>query len=340
MSRIKVGVLRGGPSSEFEISLKSGETVLRNLSEEKYSAEEVFIDRKGVWHVGGVPFEPEHATKRFDVLFNALHGAYGEDGRIQRLLGSLGVSYTGSGTLGSSLAMNKAKAKEFFKKAGLKTASHAVLRPDGDVFEIERDGKREKYYLLDLPQVAKELFLTFPQPAVVKPLSGGSSVGIGIAYGAGELTSALGSLLEEGSDVILEEFIKGREATCGVVEGFRGEDVYSLLPVEIIPPQENKFFDYDAKYSGKSQEICPARFDDDIKGNLMEGARLAHEILGLAHYSRSDFIVTPGGSIYILETNTLPGLTEESLLPKSIAAVGSNLRDFLDHLIGLALGKK
>lgn len=340
MHRTRVGVLRGGPSSEFEVSLKSGEAVLRNLSEDKYHATDVFIDRRGVWHIDGLPFDHIHATKRFDVLFNALHGTYGEDGTLQGLLDRVGARYTGSGKLGSALAMNKAKAKEIFKKTGVSTPSHATIRPEGDIFEMERDGKREQYHLAELPRVSKELFLTFPQPAVVKPLASGSSVGVRVVYGPRELEEAIAELLAKNTSIILEEFLKGKEATCGVVEGFRGEHLYALPPIEIIPPKESKFFDYDAKYGGGTEEICPGRFSASVRDALMDVSKKAHEALGLSHYSRSDFIVMPSGKTYILETNTLPGLTAESLLPKSLTAVGANLGDFLDHLIELALKEK
>jgi D-alanine-D-alanine ligase len=340
MHRTRVGVLRGGPSPEFEVSLKTGDVVLRHLSEEKHHSTDIFIDRQRVWHIGGLPFDHAHVTKRFDVLFNALHGTYGEDGTLQGLLDGIGARYTGSGKLGSALAMNKAKAKEIFKKAGIRTASHATLHPEGDMFELVRDGKREEYDMGDLHRLSKELFLTFPQPAVVKPLASGSSVGVRLVYGPKELEEAMEELLAEGTSIILEEFIKGEEATCGVVEGFRGENLYALPPIEIVPPKESKFFDYDAKYGGETQEICPGRFSTPIKDALMDASKKAHEALGLSHYSRSDFIVKPSGSIYILETNTLPALTDQSLLPKSLAAVGANLGDFLDHLIELALKEK
>ena len=136
---------------------------------------------------------------------------------------------------------------------------------------------------------------------------------------------------------MVEENIKGREATCGVVDKFRGNDFYSLLPIEIIKPEKSDFFDYEAKYCGGSQEICPGNFSRDEKEAIQELAVAAHKVLGLRHYSRSDFIISPGRGIYILEVNTLPGLTAESLLPKSLQAVGCSLPDFLDHLITLAL---
>ena len=137
----------------------------------------------------------------------------------------------------------------------------------------------------------------------------------------------------------MEEYIRGREATCGVVDDFRGHKTYPLLPIEIAPPAGKKFFDYEAKYSGQSTEICPSQFSIEEKRELGELAAAVHKLLGLKHYSRTDFIVSPRG-IYILEVNSLPGLTAESLVPKSLAALGVPLPHFLDHVVSLALGRK
>jgi len=177
-------------------------------------------------------------------------------------------------------------------------------------------------------------------PAVVKPVSAGSSVGVSLAHSLGELETALEEAFRYSDQAIVEEKISGREATCGVIENFRGLPVYSLLPVEIIKPQDRDFFDYHAKYSGKSQEICPGNFSAGEKEEIQRLAKEAHRVLGLRHYSRSDFIIHPKRGIYILETNSLPGLTPESLFPISLEAVGSNLPEFLDHIVTEALTRR
>ena len=130
----------------------------------------------------------------------------------------------------------------------------------------------------------------------------------------------------------------GREATCGVLENFRGERYYALPVIEICPPV-GRFFDYEVKYNGETREICPGRFDRETSQKIKEAAVLAHRVLGCRHYSRSDFIVSPKRGVFVLETNTLPGMTEQSLLPKSLAAIGVSFRAFLTHLINLALGR-
>jgi D-alanine-D-alanine ligase len=323
MSRTKVGVLRGGPSSEYEVSLKTGKSVIDNLSSEKYEALDIFIDRDGVWHHQGLPITPEKLFKKVDVIFNALHGAYGEDGTVQKILDQFAIPYTGSKSLASAIGMNKVLSKKIYKDHGLKTPLHKVLH------------KKEHQ-----PEHVAVIFKSFPMPVVVKPVCGGSSLGTNIAVTLAELDNAIEDAFKYGNQIMIEEFISGKEATCGVVDNFRDKDVYSLLPIEIRKPSDAKFFDYNAKYGGKTEEICPGNFAAAEKKIIQEMSEKAHRALGLRHYSRSDFIIHPRRGIYILETNTLPGLTSESLLPKSLKAIGCNFQNFLEHLIDLALRGK
>ena len=319
MHRTKVAILRGGPGSESEISFKTGKNVLNNLPD-NYIPTDVFISKSGDWHVDGVVINPQKLFQGTDVVFNALHGEYGEDGKLQQFLDHSQVKYTGSGALASALAMNKVMAKEIFISAGLKTPVFKVIKKG----EITHD-------------IAHKIFTTFPMPAIIKPNGSGSSVGVSLVKKMHDILPAIDKAIKHADTIIVEEFIEGKEATCGVIEKFKGKDIYSLLPVEIRKPKENTFFDYDAKYSGKSEEICPGNFSKKESEKIQEMAIQAHKALGLRHYSRSDFIVHPKRGIYILEVNTLPGLTKESLLPKSIEAVGSSLPQFLDHILTLAL---
>jgi D-alanine-D-alanine ligase len=321
-ARIKVAVLRGGPSGEYDVSLKTGATVLKHLPQ-KYEPYDVWIDKQGHWHRQGIAMKPNHALRSIDVVFNALHGEYGEDGKVQRDLDQLGIPYTGAGSLASAIGMNKILSKEQFKKAGIKTPIYKVLEVTDD-----------------LDDKIVELFRTFPHPAVVKPATSGSSLGVSIVHTLAELREGVKNAFQYARKVLIEEYIKGKEATCGVVDNFRGKDIYALIPVEIVP-QDKKFFDYEAKYQGKSQEICPPKsFTHDQKRELEELAVKVHQALNLRHYSRTDFIVSPKRGIYVLEVNTLPGLTSESLLPKSLHAVGMKLPDFFDHVLSLALEKR
>ncbi len=322
MQGIVVGVLRGGPSSEHEVSLRSGHAVLSNLSPEKYTARDIYIDKQGVWHERGVATRPERVLPSVDAVIVMLHGSYGQDGQVQRLLEQYGVPYTGSDPWASHISAHKVMAKEQVARAGLTTPRYRYVENveaiDGMVLEAVR---------------------TFSQPVVVKPVDSGSSVGVSLAGGYAQVHGAVSDLFAAGTrGVLIEEFIRGTEATVGIVEGLRGEELYALPPVEIVPPATAQFFSYDAKYSGATREICPGRFSRTVSDELMEAARTAHRELGLRHYSRSDFIVSPKG-IYFLETNNAAavGMTNESLFPKSLAAVGVDFPDFLDHLISRTL---
>lgn len=322
MQRIKVAVLRGGPGVEHEVSLKTGKNVLENLSD-RYVPIDVFVAKDKSWYLDGVAVTPEKLFKNTDVVFNAMHGEYGEDGKVQQLMDHFGVKYTGSKVLASALGMNKVLAKDIFVKSGLKTPVYKVIKKVDNIQGLDQ-----------------RIFKTFSMPVIIKPGGSGSSVGVTLVKVLKDILPAVEKALRYSDAVIVEEFIIGKEATCGVVEKFRKESIYPLLPVEIKKPKEFDFFDYDAKYSGCSSEICPGNFSQKEKKVIQDMAIEAHKLLGLKHYSRSDFIVSPKRGIYILEVNTLPGLTKESLLPKSLEAIGCSLSNFLDHVISLALSEK
>ena len=324
---IRVGVLRGGPSSEYEISLQTGGNVLKCLREkfsDKYIARDILIDKKGNWHIDGMSTTPAQLASRLDVAFNALHGAYGEDGTVQHICEVHGIPMTGSKSLSSAVGMNKVLSRNVYKNHGIKTALGK------EIFSND--------IVTDRINVARELFRSFPIPAVVKPVSAGSSVGVSIVRTQQELITALEEAARHGASVLVEEYIQGTEVTVGVIEKFRNQDLYALPAVEIRP--HSQFFDYQAKYKGMSEEIVPARLPHKIKDTLSNIAKKAHQALGLRHYSRSDFIIHPRRGIYILETNTLPGLTDESLIPKALRSVGSDTHQLVDHLIQLALAER
>ncbi|MFH0755051.1 MAG: D-alanine--D-alanine ligase [bacterium] len=319
MKKIKVAVLRGGPGVENEISMKSGKNILENLSD-KYIPMDIFISKDKIWYLDGVAISPEKLFKNIDIVFNAMHGEYGEDGKIQQIMNHFGIKYTGSKILASAISMNKVLTKDIFIKAGLKTPIYKIIKK-GD----------------NLENIDQIIFKTFSLPAIIKPGNSGSSLGISLVKIFKDILPAIKNALKYSDIIIIEEFIKGKEATCGVIENFRKESIYPLLPVEIIKPKNFEFFDYDAKYSGISDKVCPGNFSDKEKIIIQKMAVEAHKVLGLRHYSRADFIVNPKRGIYILEVNSLPGLTKESLFPKSLEAVGCSIPHFLDHIITLAL---
>jgi D-alanine-D-alanine ligase len=317
-----VAVLRGGPSREHEVSLKSGAAILANLPEPRYTARDIYIDKQGAWHLFGKPIPPARALRQLDAALIALHGDYGEDGEVQKVLERFGVPYAGADPLGSFLAMHKVLAKERVKEAGVRTAEYALVEDAAQAGEA-----------------AHAIIRRFPQPVVVKPVGWGSSIGVSIVGGYAPVLAAIEGLFAEGArSVLVEELIRGREVTVGVVEDLRSDPLYVLPAVEIVPPAGD-FFSYEAKYSGVSREICPALFPRKAGDALARAARAAHQALGLRHYSRSDFIITEAGEPYYLETNTLPGMTAESLFPKALAAVGLTMPLFLDHLVNLALAR-
>ncbi|HET8574765.1 MAG TPA: D-alanine--D-alanine ligase [Candidatus Paceibacterota bacterium] len=327
MSKIRVGVLRGGPSSEYEVSLKSGQSVLESLPE-KYEVSDILITRDGAWNVSGLMSSPVRAMRRTDVFFNALHGEYGEDGKLQQMLDHHQFPYTGSGALASAFGMHKLLSKKRFAEAGL-------LTPQFYFFRENPLSKNHEGLELLAAKRASEVFRAFPGPWVVKPVAGGSSIGVTVARTVEALTAALLEALLKDEIMFVEEMIAGKEATCGVLEQYRSDKYFALPPIEIRAP--SGFFDYQSKYDGSSEEIPYGSFSGREIESIQKTAKKVHEILGLKHYSRTDCMVTPRGEIYVLEVNTLPGLTSESLLPKSLRAAGIAFPAFLDHVITSAL---
>ncbi len=288
---LRVGVLRGGPSPEYDVSLKTGATVLSHLADVCQPVD-IFISKNGALHVDGRELETARILNHIDVVWNGLHGAYGEDGRVQEILDRHGAKYTGSDRFSSAVSMNKHMTKDRAAEAGIRTPVFAFVR--------ERDSVRDK---------ASEIFHSIPHPLIVKPATGGSSIGLYFVQSFPELLVALETILAAYDCAIVEEYITGREATCGVINHFRGQETYALPVVEIIPPPDKKLFDYSAKYSGESREVCPANFDSKTKKEIEKISAHIHDALGLSHYSRSDFIVSPRRGVYFLEVNALPGLT-------------------------------
>ncbi len=318
----RVAVLMGGPSSEHDVSVLSGLNVIRALAGlPQYQAVPIYITNNGAWLVGDerVWMNPGDALRAVDVAFNALHGEYGEDGKVQHILGHHQIPYTGSEALASSIAMNKVLAQKILESEGVRMPRSLVLGAHN----------------LDTRTV-----LAFaPAPWIVKPVSRGSSVGVSKVRSHAELPAAFQKALQYDSKLIVQEYISGREITCGVIEGHGGEDVRALPPVEIIPPEGADFFDYQVKYNGQTQELCPADFHGAMLKLIQDTAKKVHRILGFRHYSRTDMILKPSDQtrrapeLYVLEANTLPGLTGESLLPKSARAIGIEFPDLVSHLI-------
>ncbi len=299
--RTIVGVLRGGPSSEYDLSLKTGAQVLQAFDRERYDARDIFIDRQGVWHQGGVPMLPARSLAGLDVVFNVVHGDYGEDGRLHRVLDALKVPYTGANLPTSILTYNKHHTRAVVKGLGIKMPHARVMeRPE------------------DVHGAALELFRSFPHPAIVKPVVGGPVYSANSFHG---LESALERAWQNSPKILIEEYIPGRRAHVGLIEDFRGEKVYALLPGD--------------------RDRVPGLFGAQEKHALIDAARRVHEGLNLSHYSHVDFVVGKRG-VYFLEASTATGvpLHSDSSFSRALHAVGVKLSHFVDHVIDLARRKK
>jgi D-alanine-D-alanine ligase len=324
MNRIRVAILRGGLSEEYTVSLMTGAAVLECIDQNQFDPIDVVISKCGEWLVDGRVRLPEHVLHCVDVVFIALHGTYGEDGTLQRFLDRFCVPYTGSKAFASSIAMNKLMTKNFLKDASFKFPKHWHVRSD-----VEDE----------LGSVSDSITALFGPEYIIKPVASGSSVGAMRVKNQALLRQAMADALDIYDEIMVEEYISGKEATCGVVERFRGESFYALPPIEIVKPESAEFFDQKVKYDGSTKEYCPARFQNSTKNDIETYAKHIHETLGLSQYSRSDFIIGEDG-IYFLEVNTLPGLTKKSLFPKALEAIGTPYSEFVTHLLTDAMNHK
>jgi D-alanine-D-alanine ligase len=302
--KAKIAVVMGGTSSEREISIQTGSGVMRALHDLGYEAQSLDYDGRFIDAIREVA--P-------DVVFNALHGPGGEDGQIQGILDFLRIPYTGSSIEAAALAMDKHLTKKLCAAEGLPTAAW-------DLFDLTGG---------TLPLLPGSLDL----PLVIKPRYEGSSSGVNIVCTHEQWTQAMIDAAERYPEILAEEFVPGREFTCGVL----GEEA---LPVIEIVANRGDFYTYDAKYgAGGSTHIVPAKISDDLSARLQMLALSTHRLLGLRDYSRTDFIVSNEGRPYILEINTLPGLTPTSLLPDACNAVGISYDALIDRLVNYALSR-
>ena len=306
-NKIKVAVLAGGWSGEREVSLKSGKGVYAALNRERYDVT-IYDPRDDL----GVLIKKK---AEIDLAFILLHGKFGEDGRVQGMLDVLHIPFVGSGVLASAMAMNKRIAKDIFRGVGLRVAGEVILK-QGERFSVDR--------LMD----------RLGTSVVIKPVSEGSSLGISIAHGREEILKGIEKAFQYDGEVMAEEYLDGKEITCCVL----GNQVLEMLPVvEIVPDISYKFFDFEAKYKpGATNEICPAPIAPALAEEAASCAKKAHRALKCSVWSRSDMIIRDD-TLYLLETNTIPGMTETSLFPLAARAAGMTLSDLLDRLISLSL---
>jgi D-alanine-D-alanine ligase len=325
MKKLKIAVLYGGPSSEREISLVTGKAIFENLDRKKYqpSLIEMTKDNQFVLlnkNKRKVDFIGKD-RKTFDMVFIALHGTPGEDGTIQGMFDILGIKYTGPNTLSSALCMNKVYT-------GLTYYSWHLPHPPF----IDITAKNWKKHQSD---VLKAINSSVGYPCVIKPVDQGSAVGVSIAKTEDELKKMVGKSLKQFSWLMAQKFIKGQEATCGVLE--KNDEPLALPPTHILP-QAGKFYDYKSKYAaGGSKHICPADFPPEINKQMQAMALTAHKALGCRGMSRTDLFFGDDGQVYIIETNTIPGMTSTSLFPEAAMKAGISFSKMLDLIIKASL---
>ncbi|GGH39674.1 D-alanine--D-alanine ligase [Mangrovimonas yunxiaonensis] len=319
-----IAIIMGGYSSEFEISLKSGNVVYRALSPEKYNLYRIHILKHKWVYVNddGVEFPVDkndfsvivHDQKiTFHCVFNAIHGTPGEDGHIQGYLKLLNIPHTSCGMYQAALTFNKRDCLSTLKPYGIKSAES---------------------YFLNLNDVVNEddIVSKVGLPCFVKANKAGSSFGISKVYKKEDIQAAIDVAFKEDDEIIIEAFLDGTEVSVGVIS-YKGTT--TVLPItEIV--SDNDFFDYKAKYLGESQEITPARISPDMAKKVSDTAKKIYEVLKMQGFSRSEFIFK-NGEPYLLEVNTVPGLTAESILPQQAAAAGISLSALFDNAITEAL---
>jgi D-alanine-D-alanine ligase len=346
---MKIVVLAGGLSTERDVSFKSGSMVTKALRENGHRvimldvfmgysdkeedldgifdrAEEISVKVSDISEVAPDLAKVKASRKdqsdcffgpnvlricqMADIAFMALHGENGENGKVQAALDLFGVRYTGSDYLSSAIAMNKGIAKQFFRANGIPTPNGIAMTKEKRNDDVESLG-------LSLP-------------IIVKPCCGGSSIGVTIVRSAEEFKTALDTAFHWENELIIEEFVQGREFSCGVIDG-------KALPVIEIAPLQG-FYDYKNKYkAGSAVETCPADLPEDVSAQMRAYAEAVAKAIGLNTYSRSDFLISEQGQIYCLEANTLPGMTPTSLLPQEAAAVGMSFNELCEKIIEISM---
>lgn len=323
---MNVAVVMGGYSDESVISLRSGQLILNNLDKSKYQVYEVHILLND-WYclIDGTKYPinkadfsctKDNQTITFDVISNTIHGTPGEDGHMQAYWELLEIPYTGCGFYQSSLTFNKRDTLSVLSKFNIPKANSVYLSK-GDAI----DGK----------DVAQELGLPF----FVKPNQSGSSLGVSKVNSLGDFDKALAFAFAEDNDILIESYLKGREVSVGVIK-YKGETKVMGI-TEIL--SENDFFDYEAKYLGKSEEVTPAKLSDEIKNSVEETAKKVYDALGMSGFSRTDFIIM-NDIPHFIEINTNPGLSPQSIFPQQAAYSNMPMSDLLDNEISLALQRK
>lgn len=307
MKNKKIGVVMGGVSTEREVSLNTGRAILNALREKGYNA--VSID-----------LEPEHFVEQLksagiDIVFNALHGKFGEDGCIQGMLEMLGIPYTGSGVLASAITMDKAVSKRLFLSANLPTPHSRI------------------YSKIAFEKIEQDINAQFNLPIVIKASTQGSSIGVYIINDASKIRNAVSEAFTYSNQIVVEEFIEGKEITAAV---YGKEEIHALPLIEIVPHSGR--YDYHSKYTkGATEYLCPAPLDEHTTHKIQQIALKAYKLLGCSGVARVDFMLDKDNNPYVLEINTIPGMTETSLVPKAAAKAGIDFPNLCEMILLMAV---
>jgi D-alanine-D-alanine ligase len=314
-----LGIICGGFSSEYEISLKSANTILKHLpdaytgymivlSDEGWLVKNGYNDGVFDLNTGIISFRDDTSVSLAGAIIY-IHGNPGENGKIQALLDMLNIPYVNSNVLASALSFDKWYCNQFLKSFGIPVANSVLLKEGAEINE-------------------QELIESLGLPIFVKPTDSGSSFGISKVKKAEDLRSAIDTAFKEGRTIVLESFLNGIEVTCGV---YREKTELTALPLtEIV--SENEFFDFEAKYQGKSNEITPARISAELTLNIQKEAKKIYHLLNLKSIARIDFMLV-GETPYVIEVNTTPGFSAESIVPKMLAEAGISITSFWETII-------
>lgn len=322
LQRIRVGVLRGGVGYEYDVSLRTGASILKILREdkdEKYDPIDILIDKSGVWHMNGLPRRPEEIITNVDLVINALHGPFGEGGYVSKILDSFKIPHTGPSAFAGGLSQNKHLTKDFLKNL-VRTPEEIHLGGEGIKMPYHELIRKDKFCV----ETISEIFRSVPMPAVVKPVDSSLSLGISIAQTPLDLERSIHRAFNFSPNVMVEEHIPGVEITCGVIRDFRGDKLYALMPTEVMRGDMMQF-------------RTPARIGQKIKETIVGVAKKVHDKLNLGPYSRSDFIIHPKRGVMFLEVNSLPPIHEKSLFNEGLHSAGITPEQFLEHIILISL---
>jgi D-alanine-D-alanine ligase len=313
----RIGIIRGGISPEYHFSLKTGANVQKALMDAGFEAIDMLLDKDGVLHIKGVPADMEKATASVDAVWNALHGEFGEDGKLSRLLDDYGIPYTGSGALASGMAFNKQTAKEAAKSLGISTPESLLVIPDGTE---------------SVSEITQRIYQHMAPPWVMKPLTGGASVRTHFAFTALDLAMMVEESVSHQEPFIVEQYIYGREAAVGVINNFRNKDTYVLPAVEIKSPSRGVLH-HDMRAGGEEYAVAGGSLSPREREDVAAFAMRLHHMFGAEDYSQSEFIIDARGKVWFIEMDTQPHLHDNAPFLVALDAVGSSLKEFVSSII-------